>query len=117
MHWNEIEAHIGTFLGALLGAGAEAETVMKVFLALQTDGGRKTTIDTVTKIKLPTADLDRFQEIRKDIGARYSERNKAVHGSWGISRHYADDLLWYDPRESVAVLPSLLAAEDRTTLR
>ena len=110
MHWNEIESHTGVFLAALLGS--EAQTVMNVFLALQTDGGRKSTIDTVTKLKLTENDLSRFQEIQKDIGSRYSERNKAVHGAWGISEQYPDDLLWYDPRESVAAFPSLVEAQD-----
>jgi hypothetical protein len=114
MHWNEIESHIGVFLASLLGG--EAQTVIKVFLALQTDGGRKSTIDTVTKLKLSPADLALFQEIQKDIGSRYSERNKVVHGAWGTSSSYPADLLWYDPRESVAALPSLIEANDRQTL-
>jgi hypothetical protein len=81
MHWNEIESHIGVFLAALLGG--EAQTVMKVFLALETDGGRKSTIDTVTKRKLSPDDLRQFQEIQRNIGSRYSERNKVVHGALG----------------------------------
>jgi hypothetical protein len=112
MHWTEIEAHIGIFLAALLGA-EEAETVVKVFLALQTDGGRKSTIDTVTKIKLLPDDLERFQEIQRDIGSRYSERNKVAHGGWGACPEYPNDLLWYDPRESVAMFPSVIAAADK----
>jgi hypothetical protein len=110
MHWNEIESHTGVFLAALLGG--EAQTVIKVFLALQTDGGRKATIDTVSKLKLSTDDLERFQEIQRDMGTRYSERNKAVHGGWGISDAYPNALLWYDPRESVAMFPDLIAAAD-----
>jgi hypothetical protein len=108
MHWNEIEARMGVFLAALMGA-AEAETIIKVYLALQTDGGRKATIDTVATLKLPPADLARFQEVQKDIGGRYAERNKAVHGAWGISPEYPNDLLWYDPRESTAMFPGLMA--------
>jgi hypothetical protein len=75
----------------------------------KTDAGRKATLDTVTSLKLPAADLKRFQEIQKNIGGRYSERNKTVHGSWGISPEYPDDLLWYDPRETVAMFPELMA--------
>ncbi len=112
MHWNEIEAHLAIFLAALLG-GQEAQTVMKIFLALQTDGGRKTTMDTVAKLKLSPDDLERFQEIQRDIGGRYSERNKAIHGAWGISSDYPDELLWYDPRESTAAFPALIATASR----
>jgi hypothetical protein len=107
MHWNEIESRLGVFLASLMGG--EAKTIVRVYLALQTDGGRKATLDTVTSLKLPAADLQKFQEIRKTIGGRYSERNKAVHGSWGISPEYPDDLLWYDPRETVAMFPELMA--------
>jgi hypothetical protein len=103
MNWNEIESHLAVFLAGLLGG--EARTVISVFLALQTDGGRKTTINVVTKLKLTPDDLVRFHEIQRDIGNRYSERNKAVHGAWGESPSYPDDLLWYDPRESVAAFP------------
>ncbi|MDO9298701.1 hypothetical protein [Bradyrhizobium sp.] len=88
--------------------GGEAKTIIRVFLALQTDGGRKATMDTVTSIKLSERDLKRFQEIQKEIGGRYSERNKAVHGAWGTSPEYPDDLLWYDHRESVAMFPELM---------
>ena len=112
MHWNEIESHMGIFLAALLGA--EARTVMSVFLALQTDGGRKTTIDTVTKLRLSAADLARFKDIQKNVGGRYSERNKAAHGAWGISPHYPDDLVWYDPRETVEAFPDIMRAELRS---
>jgi hypothetical protein len=107
MHWNEIESRLAIFLAALLGG--EAQTVIKVYLALQTDGGKKATIDTVTALKLSPDDLVRFQEIQRDIGGRYSERNKASHGAWGTSPEYPDDLLWYDPRESVEMFPALMA--------
>lgn len=117
MHWNEIESRLGIFLAALLEA--EAQTVIKVFLALQTDGGRKATMDTITKLKLLPDELERFQEIQRDIGGRYSERNKAVHGAWGVSPEYPDELLWYDPRESVEMFPNLMATigEDNRTER
>jgi hypothetical protein len=115
MHWNEIESHMGVFLAALLGG--EAQTVIKVFLALQTDGGRKSTIDTVTQLKLSPTDLARFQEVQRDIGGRYSERNRVVHGGWGTSDQYPENLLWYDPRESVAAFPDLMKADDGNALQ
>jgi hypothetical protein len=106
MHWNEIESRLGIFLASLMGG--EAQTIVKVFLALRTDGGRKATLDTVTALKLKSADLQTFQEIQKDIGGRYGERNRAIHGAWGISPEYPNELLWYDPRESVAMFPQLM---------
>jgi hypothetical protein len=107
MHWNEMESRMGVFLASLMGG--EAKTIIRVFLALNTDGGRKATIDTVTALKLSHDDLQKFQGIQKTIGARYSERNKAVHGVWGISPEYPDDLLWYDHRETVAMFPELMS--------
>jgi hypothetical protein len=115
MHWNEIDSHIAVFLAGLLGG--EAQTVIKVYLALQTDGGRRSTIDTVTKLKLPATDLEQFQQIQLEIGRRYSERNKVVHGAWGTSPQYPDDLLWYDPRESAAALPQLMEADHPIALK
>lgn len=105
MHWNEIEAHIGVFISALLGA--EVSIVMKIFFALNTDGGRKATIDTVTEQKLSREDLVRFREVQSSIARRYSERNRVAHGSWGISQSYPEDLLWYDGRSAVAAFPGL----------
>jgi hypothetical protein len=110
MHWNEIESRMAVFLAALMGA--EAKTVIQVYLALQSDGGKRATIDTVTALKLQPDDLIRFQEIQKVLSARYSERNKAIHGAWGISSAYPSDLLWYDPRTTVALFPELMARLD-----
>lgn len=106
MHWNEIESRLGIFLASLMGG--EAKTIVRVFLALQTDGGRRATLDTVASMKLPEDQLKRFQEIQKTLSSRYSERNKAIHGAWGISPEYPNDLLWYDPREGVSAFPDLM---------
>lgn len=113
-HWNEIESRIALFMAALMGG--EAKTIVNVYLAIQSDGAKKATIDTVTELKLPLARLAEFREIQKDIGSRYAERNKAVHGSWGISPEYPDSLLWYDPRDTVALFPELMERLDGSQL-
>jgi hypothetical protein len=94
--WNEIEARTSAFLAAILES--EAETVIAIFLALQNDGAKKAMIDTIVSLKLTPDETVRFQEIQKMIGARYSERNRAVHGAWGLSDEYPDALLWMDTR-------------------
>jgi hypothetical protein len=97
--WNEIEARTATMAAALLGS--EAKTVITVFLALQNDGAKKATLDTFCSLKLSPDDLKTFQVIQKNIGHRYTDRNRAVHGAWGISNKYPDCLLWGDIREIV----------------
>ncbi len=106
MSWNEIESRLGIFLAALMGG--EAKTIVSVFLALRTDGGKKATLDTVAELKLSPDDLKEFQDIQDEIAKRYKDRNKAVHGAWGISPEYPDDLLWYDHRETIAMFPDLM---------
>jgi hypothetical protein len=95
--WNEIEARISAFLAAILDA--EAETVVTVYLALQNDGAKKAMIDTIASMKLTPPELTTFQEVQRTIGKRYSDRNNAVHGAWGVSETYPDALLWSDIRE------------------
>jgi hypothetical protein len=109
-HWNELEAQMAVLLAALLGS--EAKTVISVFLALKADVAKKTTLDTVTELKLPPADLEKFREIQKTLGRRYSERNTAIHGAWGVSPEYPDKLLWSDIRDSTAMLTDIMPLSD-----
>ncbi|MSP76267.1 MAG: hypothetical protein EXR12_09040 [Rhodospirillaceae bacterium] len=111
--WNEIEARISAFLAAL--AGGEAETVISVFLAIKNDGAKRSTIDTISALKLSPDDYVRFQAILKRINERYSDRNTIIHGAWGISPRYPDKLLWSDIRESTVLHIEMmnLPASDR----
>lgn len=95
--WNEIEARIAAMLAALLGT--EAKTAVTIFLALQNDGAKRAAIDAICSLKLPPDDVAMFQTIQQKIGKRYTDRNRAVHGAWGISPKYPDQLLWADTRE------------------
>lgn len=105
-HWNEIDARIALFVAALLKN--KAKTVISVFLDLRADAAKKATIDTIASLKLSPDDLAKFQIIRNNIGFRYSERNTAIHGSWGISPCYPDKLLWSDVRDTTALFPDLM---------
>jgi hypothetical protein len=115
MRWNEIESRLGIFLAALMGG--EAKTIVSVFLALRTDGGKKATLDTVAELKLDPNDLREFQDIQEEIAKRYKDRNKAVHGAWGISPEYPNDLLWYDHRETIAMFPQLMLRASSSAAR
>lgn len=103
--WNEIEARIASFLSALAGGDA---TVISVFLAIKNDGAKRSTIDTISELKLSPDDHTRFQAILKLIGERYSDRNKVIHGAWGISKEYPDKLLWADIRETTLLHISVM---------
>lgn len=107
MHWNDIEARIAIFVAALLGA--EAKTVITIFLSLKGDGPRRALIDAVTAMHLDKDQLKWFKDVQKSIGKRYDERNRAVHGTWGISEEYPDKLLWHDLRDSTAMAPDMFA--------
>jgi hypothetical protein len=104
--YNEIEARISILLAALLGT--EAKTVISVFIALQNDGAKRAAIDAIVSLKLNEPDQKRFREILKNIGLRYSDRNKAIHGAWGVSPQYPEHLLWSDIRESTLLAVDLI---------
>ena len=80
--WNEIEAQIAIFLAALLGA--EASTVLTIFLAIQSDSAKRAVIDKIVLMKLDKTQQATFSTAMDLIGRRYTERNKCVHGAWGF---------------------------------
>lgn len=97
--WNEIEARTAAFLAALLGG--EAKTGISMFFAITNDGAKRAVIDAVCSLKLKPDQNKELQAIMKKIGERYGERNRAIHGAWGISDLYPDALLWSDTRETI----------------
>jgi len=96
--WNEAEARLWAFLAALVGD--EANTVISIFLALQSDSARRATIETIASLKLTKIEQDEFDDIMSRLGKRNGERNAVVHGAWGISSKYPDNLLWADVRDT-----------------
>ena len=92
--WNEIEALIATLLAALLGG--EAKTVISIFFAIRNDGAKKAATDAICSLKLSPDDHKTLQAILKTVGERYTDRNSAIHGAWGVSPQYPDKLLWAD---------------------
>lgn len=105
--WNEIEAQIAIFLAALLGA--EASTVLTIFLAIQSDSAKRAVIDKIVLMKLDKTQQATFSTAMDLIGRRYTERNKCVHGAWGFSTEYPDALLWTDIRETNILAVELMA--------
>lgn len=87
----------------------EAQTVISIYLALTSDHAKRATLDTVIDLKLGAGDKAKFKAVMTNVSARYKERNKVVHGSWGTSPEYPDDLLWYDPKESTSMFPEMMA--------
>jgi hypothetical protein len=104
--WNDVEARIAAFLAAL--SGNEAQTVISIFLALRIDSAKRSTIDTISVLKLSTTDHERFQEILKDLNKRYGERNTMVHGNWGVSEKYPNKLLWADIRDTTIMSANMM---------
>jgi hypothetical protein len=104
--WNDIEARIAAFLAAL--SGNEAQTVISIFLALRIDSAKRSAIDTISVLKLSTADHDRFQQVLKELNKRYGERNTMVHGNWGISEKYPNKLLWADIRDTTIMNTNMM---------
>jgi hypothetical protein len=105
--WNEIEARIAIFLAALLGA--EASTVLTIFLTIQSDSAKRAVIDKIVSMKLDKTQQATFSTAIDLIGRRYSERNRCVHGAWGVSIEYPDALLWTDVRETNILAVELMA--------
>ena len=115
--WNEIEAKIGVFLAIL--SGNEGKTVISIFTAIQSDVAKRRIIDTIAELNLNEAEQTKFQAILKKISERYVERNRIVHGSWGISPRYPDKLLWGDARDSNLLAVDLvpLAGKENASAR
>lgn len=107
MQWTEIQARIATLLVALLEG--EAKTGIAMYFAITSDGGKRAVIDTICDLKLEKAQKEEFQRILRKVGEREVERNRIVHGAWGISPKYPDDLLWSDLRDAIALHTDLLA--------
>lgn len=104
--WNDIDARIGVFLAALLEA--EAITVITIFTDLKSDIAKRSLINSVIGIKLTTAQKTQFEKILTIIGSRYDERNRVIHGAWGISQEFPDALLWSDIRETTNLAAELM---------
>lgn len=106
-HWNDLEARIAVFIAALLQQ--EANTVMTIFLALTGDGPKRALMDAVASMKLKSEDLTLFQKVQSNISGRYGERNKIIHGAWGVSPDYPDQLLLGDFRDSISYMSGVAA--------
>ena len=96
--WSEIEARIAIFLAAL--SGGEASTVITIFLAVKSDVSKRVIIDSIVSMKLEDSLKPAFRAAMEAINGRNDERNKVIHGGWGISKDYPDALLWSDIRET-----------------
>jgi hypothetical protein len=97
--WNEIDARITMTLLSLLGA--EAKTGMSIYLAITNDGAKRAAMDAICELKLTTEEQTKMRAVLKLVGDRYSDRNNAIHGAWGVSKLYPDALLWSDIREQI----------------
>ncbi len=109
--WNDIEARLGTFLAAL--AGSEAPAVISMFHAITNDGAKRAAIEAVTSLKLSQAERQAFQVAMRTVSDRYADRNRIVHGAWGVSPLYPDQLLWADIREMTMLLVDLMGMDNK----
>lgn len=97
--WNDIESRIGLFLATLLEA--DVRTTVSMYLAITNDGAKRAALDAVARLKLSSIDQAALQTALAQAGIAYAERNKAVHGSWGIADKYPHDLLRGDPKDAI----------------
>jgi len=104
--WNDLDARIGVFLAALLGA--EAITVMTIYTDLKSDVAKRSLVKSVIGMMLSRDEKTEFERILATVGLRYDERNRVIHGAWGISLEYPDGLLWSDIRETTVLAAELM---------
>jgi hypothetical protein len=104
--WNELDARIAVFLATLLDA--EATTVITIFTDLKSDIAKRSVINSVVSLKLDADDRKTFEQILISISKRYEERNRVIHGAWGISPEYPNGLLWCDIRETTVLAAELM---------
>ncbi len=103
---NELDARIAVFLATLLDA--EATTVITIFTDLKSDIAKRSVINSVASLKLDADEQKTFEQILVSIGKRYEERNRVIHGAWGISPEYPNGLLWCDIRETTVLAAELM---------
>ena len=73
--------------------------MISIFLAVKSDTAKRATIDAIANQKMSIEDRNRFLAVLNEVAKRDAERNKVIHGSWGISPVYPEALLWCDIRE------------------
>ncbi|MGA9868778.1 MAG: hypothetical protein WBQ75_20310 [Acetobacteraceae bacterium] len=97
--WNEIDKRIATLLAALIGA--EARVVIGMYQSLTSAPAQRAALSAAASLRM-TSDQTKMLEIHmKEIRKRGRERHAVVHGTWGVSDHHSDALIWADPKDRI----------------
>ena len=109
--WAQTDAHLGLVLVAMLKADAQAATA--VYLALISGGVRNEALLVAAEFSLLE---DVSAELRKILGKlrkSAKERNAIIHGLWGKSSDYPDELILQDSTDDIATRANLMAMARR----
>lgn len=94
--WSIVETNLGRILAEILGADASIGVAM--YNALVGNAGQEAVLRAVVAEKLSKDDADRFNDLLDEMRSRARERNRIVHGMWGIADTEPDKLIWQDQR-------------------
>jgi hypothetical protein len=101
--WTDIQVTLGHLLSKL--TGSEGEAVTAIYLCLTSDSAKRASFEAAAAINLhDDSQRKEFAALMKYVGDRGKERNKIVHGMWGISDDYPGKMILIDPDDLVASL-------------
>jgi hypothetical protein len=97
--WVEVEVSLGLLLAVILNT--EARTGVSIFLALTGSAAQEAALSAAAEARLPTELSSEFASLRSEYRTRAGERNRVVHGFWGVSPKFPDALIYCPPEHFV----------------
>ena len=104
--WAEIEVTLGILLGTILHT--EMHTGISMYLSLKGSAAQDAALAAAAKAKLPNDLKRKFEDLLLIMRKRGKERNKIVHGLWGISPQLPDALINCQPEHFIRDLIEVL---------
>ena len=110
--WAHVEYRLALLMALILHIDAEVAMVM--YAPVRSEAARLAIIEAIVKDRLSEERLTEFQKLRKRVKSTGDERDKIVHGLWGIPENVKDSLIWYDGTKSVEQVSGIISRLART---
>ena len=107
--WGQIERDLGMLLAAMIGA--EARTVVGMYLSLVSAPAQRASIEAVASLKLGDIQQASLKRILRKVADKAKERASVIHGAWGVSANYPNALIWADPKDIIVDTVENIQAE------
>lgn len=103
--WTEIDVLLGSIIAYVLGV--DAVIAVTLYLSIENEGSKMGMIDGLAQKKLTKSEYEELAKLLAKIRKRRKDRNNLVHGIWGISEEFVDELVWQDPREAISLVADI----------